>query len=670
MHNLEVYRSGPWRRRGADCAPPALVYCFVLLELKRCDPAMRTPLPRVHRDARCQDAAVTQGRGLAHCSSWPLGIARALVGLTFGALLAFSAVAQGTAPSTPSDTGEVVRLRQPSPPPAAPLEPPAAADSLAARNLADFEVFTNLQRFGTRWVNELAQSPSDAAPTVPSDYLVQVGDELTVLIWGTVEADLRLVVDRSGRIAIPRVGPVSVVGVRFGDLQATIARRVAQVFKGFELSVSLGRLRGVRLYLTGHVARPGAYVVPSLSTVLNAVMRAGGPSAAGSYRNIQLRRPGQPPITLDLYKLILEGERSADALVQPEDVIHVSPAGVQVALRGSVNNPAIYELKPDEVLSDVLRMAGGLTPLADRSRLALERVEDRRLQRVREIALPAGNGSRLQDGDVLSAFSAVDASLATVGQNKRVRIEGEVRFPGEYVLPPTSTLQDALRVAGGLTSAAFVYGASFTRESVRLSQQENLERAIREIEGDIAMSDRTRRGNAGADASSRPGRSVGDRLLVERLRGLRATGRIVLQLAPDASELPDLVLESGDRLVVPPRPTSVGVFGSVFNSGNYLYDTSKSLGEYLRLAGGPTKGADGDGTFVVRANGQVVSSRQGKASWWQRGTPIEGLAALPGDTLFVPEDFDRTTFLESAKDWTQLLFQLGLGAAGIKSALQ
>ncbi len=130
----------------------------------------------------------------------------------------------------------------------------------------------------------------DFSPLVPPDYLISPGDEIVLSIWGSVDAELRLFVDRSGRITVPRVGSIMVSGVRYADLPETIRLRVAQTFKNFQLSVSLGQLRGVRVYVTGFVARPGAYTVNALSGMANALVRAGGPSASGSFRDIQLRR--------------------------------------------------------------------------------------------------------------------------------------------------------------------------------------------------------------------------------------------------------------------------------------------------------------------------------------------------------------------------------------------
>jgi polysaccharide biosynthesis/export protein len=129
------------------------------------------------------------------------------------------------------------------------------------------------------------------------------------------------------------------------------------------------------------------------------------------------------------------------------------------------------------------------------------------------------------------------------------------------------------------------------------------------------------------------------------------------------------VLEDGDRLYVPPRPTTVGVFGSVFNTGSYLYGDGRTLDDYLRLAGGPTKGADEGSIFVIRSNGQVISGRQsGSDSWFRSGTQVSSVRAEPGDTIFVPEEMDKTTFVQAAKDWTQILYQFGIGIAGIVSA--
>jgi polysaccharide biosynthesis/export protein len=285
-----------------------------------------------------------------------------------------------------------------------------------------------------------------------------------------------------------------------------------------------------------------------------------------------------------------------------------------------------------------------------------------------QLPLPASAGATLNQGDVVRAFSAVDVALPVQRQNKRVRVEGEVVRPGEYVLPPASTVADALAAAGGLTPAAYPFGTEFSRESVRQTQQQNYDRALRDLETELARASTSQRAAIAPDeAAAQSARENSNQRLLNALRQLRPSGRIVLQLLPDSRDLPPLALEDGDRLFVPPRPTTVGVFGSVFNGGSYLYNDGRTLGDYLGLAGGPTRGADESSTFVIRANGSVVSSQQ-KGNWVTRGSALGGTRAEPGDTVFVPEELNKTTFIQNAKDWTQILYQFGLGIAGIVAA--
>lgn len=168
----------------------------------------------------------------------------------------------------------------------------------------------------------------------------------------------------------------------------------------------------------------------------------------------------------------------------------------------------------------------------------------------------------------------------------------------------------------------------------------------------------------GEDAQMRKEQLAAQQRLIEKMRSVKPTGRVALPLESPAvalKDIPDLPLQDGDRFFVPPRPESISVFGSVFNEGAFVYEDNKRVGDYLALAGGPTRSADRRSLFVLRANGSVQSSRQ--ASWLGS---VEGKDALPGDTVFVPEDFERQPLMKSLRDWTQIIYQLGLGAAAIK----
>lgn len=613
--------------------------------------------------------------------------------LTALALTCLQATAQAIDPATPDqtarqtlslpnqnaeDTGRPVQLRStPNPDKEATfnrLPPPV----VVKERPGEFERFVQgilpsdeppIRRFGAELVTDAAvadpTTPQESAVTVPDDYLVRPGDEIVVAIWGSADAELRATVDRGGRLVLPRIGAIQVAGVKYADLQNTIDRKVAQVFRNYHLSISMGKLRGVRVFMTGFARHPGSVTVNALSSVVHVLMRTGGPTAAGSFRDVQLRRRGKLVGRFDLYDLLLRGDRSADQLVQSDDVIFIGPVGPQVAVIGSVNQPAIVELKPGEGIQEALQMAGGMNAVADRSRVAVERLGDRSGQRVRELAMSDVPGAApLAAGDLLRVFSAVSVVMPVNKQNKRVKIEGEVTLPGEFVLPAGSTVADALKAAGGLTQAAYIYGTELTREAVRKTQQENYDRALRDFETEMAKSATNQRGAAADDVAS----AAANARLVDRLRLVRPTGRVVLELTPDSTALPDLPLEDSDRIYIPSRSSSIGIFGSVFNGGSYLLTSGRKLDSYVDQAGGPTRGADVASMFVIRANGSVISTRQNNSWFSSRSDSHFGdVQAEPGDTVFVPEETNKSTFLQSAKDWTQVFYQFGLGVAAMKT---
>jgi len=202
--------------------------------------------------------------------------------------------------------------------------------------------------------------PSTFAPLenvpVSADYVVGPGDELHIRGWGQIDIDYRTVVDRNGTINIPRVGVVQVAGVRAKDLTEVVRNAVSQTFRNFELSVSLGQLRSVQIFVVGQARRPGTYTVSSMSTLVNAIFAAGGPSERGSMRSIQLKRGNRVVADLDLYDLLISGDKSGDAALLPGDVLYIPPIGPLVALNGSVNVPAATLVDPT---------TKGFTSLAD-----------------------------------------------------------------------------------------------------------------------------------------------------------------------------------------------------------------------------------------------------------------------------------------------------------------
>ncbi len=277
----------------------------------------------------------------------------------------------------------------------------------------------------------------------------------------------------------------------------------------------------------------------------------------------------------------------------------------------------------------------------------------------------------LEPGDVVTVFGVKDLPVPLEERTQFVRLAGEVRVPGVYQLQPKETLAALIRRAGGLTGNAYAYGTELLRESARRQQQDNLERAIRRMEISLSGQFSAQVQNASdAEKLNVQAQMAMQKSMLERLKHMKASGRIALELTPDSNEYPSLTLEDGDSIVVPYRSDFVAVFGAVMLETSLLYQRGSTVSHYLEKAG-PTREADLDGALLIKADGTVVANRA-QRSWVGLGhSNFMNTPVYPGDTVFVPELVDRRTpyiqFIQGAKDWTQLLYQFGLGAVAIKT---
>jgi len=284
---------------------------------------------------------------------------------------------------------------------------------------------------------------------------------------------------------------------------------------------------------------------------------------------------------------------------------------------------------------------------------------------------------QLQPGDTVTIFSQKDVAVPMDRRQVFVRIEGEVNVPGVYQMTAGDNLQTLIAKAGGPTGNAYLFGTGFYREEVRKEQEANLKRAADRLESQISSEQSSQmaaiRAMASADAAAAASQLEAGRRLAEervaRFRKLQPTGRIAFGLGPEErsfAHLPQVTLQNGDRLVVPAKPAFVHVFGAVNAEASPLWRANSRVKDYLKLAG-TTNDADIDNVFVLRVDGTVVSA---DSTGWVFGK-IGGLQVMPGDTIVVPEKLDKTTFwsafVRGARDWTQILANLGLGAAAIKT---
>jgi len=315
---------------------------------------------------------------------------------------------------------------------------PARNPALQAATLP--EPLTEFQKFVASTTNQIlpiyganlfGNVPSTFAPLdmtpVPLDYILGPGDELRIRVWGQISIQTNLRVDRSGDIFLPQVGTVHVADMPFSALDAHLRGAIGRIYHNFDLTVNVGQIRSIQVYLSGQARRPGVYTVSSLSSLVDALFASGGPSMQGSLRHIQLRRESAVVTDFDLYDLLIHGDKSKDVKLQSGDVIFIPPAGARVAITGSVSTPAIYELREGEPLSALLADAGGATSVASDSRISIERIEAHHDRHAMEVAYDAvGLATPLADGDLVRVYSLVPI------YRKTVILRGNTANPGRF----------------------------------------------------------------------------------------------------------------------------------------------------------------------------------------------------------------------------------------------
>jgi protein involved in polysaccharide export with SLBB domain len=305
---------------------------------------------------------------------------------------------------------------------------------LPAEPLTEFQKFaasTTGQVLAIYGANLFRNVPSTFAPLdmtpVPPDYLIGPGDELRIRVWGQISFQANVSVDRSGEIFIPQVGPVHVAEMPFSQLETHLRSAIGRVYHNFDLTADVGRIHAIQVYVSGQARRPGLYTVSSLGTLVDVLFASGGPSSQGSVRGIQLRRGSSMVTSFDLYDLLTRGDKSKDVKLQSGDVIFIPHVGPQVAVTGSVRNPAIYELRPDESLAGLFADAGGVSAVASETRVSIERIEDHRDRHSMEVVFDArGLATSLADGDIVHVYSIVPL------YRKTVILRGNTANPGRF----------------------------------------------------------------------------------------------------------------------------------------------------------------------------------------------------------------------------------------------
>ena len=345
-----------------------------------------------------------------------------------------------------------------------------------------------LKQFGYDFFANTAQLAAVDSLPDSGDYQVGPADTLQLKVWGGVEFQQELTVDRNGEVAIPKIGTVNVAGMTLDQARTAIKNSLAGYLRDFNMSLSLGRLRSTQVYLVGEVINPGRYAVSSFGTVINALAAAGGPSRNGSLRTIKVTRGSKQIAVVDLYDMLLRGDRSQDLRLQNGDTIFVPVIGPVVAVAGEVKRPAIYEIKGETSLEDVLTMAGGVSANGYMGRIQVERIKDNQSRIVLDYVVKGMDEAKLlsstvmQDQDMVKVFPVEEAIRQVV------TLKGNVVRPGEYQLRKGMRLSDIIPSTAALLPESYLDSVEISRLSPPDWRRElvtvNLRRALAGNEAD------------------------------------------------------------------------------------------------------------------------------------------------------------------------------------------
>ncbi len=310
---------------------------------------------------------------------------------------------------------------------------------------------TKLRQFGYMLFSSKVSTfaPVGSVPVGP-DYILGPDDELNVLFWGRINRTVHLKVERDGTILTPETGPIQVAGLTFEQAKKLIESRAGQI-TGVQVDVTMGTLRTIQVFVIGKASQPGLYTVSALAHVSNALVAAGGINKIGSLRRIELKRDNRVVRTIDLYDMLLHGSTAADVELRQNDVIFIPIIGPVVGVEGDVKDPAIYELKGNENLKDVLAMAGGVGPFGYTQRVQVERVanHDRRLALDLDFARLGRVPFRVRDGDLIKVFTVLPR------QQNVVTLSGNVNRPGVYQWRPGLRVADLIGLGEGVADGTF-----------------------------------------------------------------------------------------------------------------------------------------------------------------------------------------------------------------------
>lgn len=407
------------------------------------------------------------------------------------------------------------------------LNPEKKEDKKSLSSYLGFSEFE--ERFGSEIFSNQREDFKIADDSqAPEDYVLGLGDQIIIQYYGAESDEFALEIDRSGSILLPKIGPVILNGLKLEDARRLIRSRVENQLVGVKATVTIGNTKYINIFVAGNVNSPGVYSMPALSRVTHALYIAGGISDLGTYRNIEVKRQGKIVGSLDLYDFLVHGDNSSDINLHPNDVVLIGPAEINIQIRGAAKRPGIYEVKKDEKIEDIIKIFGGFSPGADLENVTYSSLIAETSNGL--INFKNTKNFKFFDGDNLyikfkpSSFVKINENVKDKYKSSaiRVKVQGEVRFPGEYLLQNGEKLSALIDRAGGLTEDAFLDGAVFTRQNVKQREALRARELAEEVRRVVVSTSQTQSDNQFNETSFE--------FISKQLENYNGVGRVVVDI--------------------------------------------------------------------------------------------------------------------------------------------
>lgn len=514
-----------------------------------------------------------------------------------------------------------------------------------------------LPKFGDKFfVNTPSTFMPINDPVSNSGYILDVDDEILIHMVGGRSDSYVYKIDRSGSIALKDIGMVSLAGLSLESANSLVNKIISENFIETKAVISLSKVRDIEVLITGQVHQPGVYILSGYSSLLHAIIMAGGISEHGTLREITIKRPFSEDRTVDLYDLLVFAKTESNIALRSGDSIFVDSSQNFIPLIGAVAQPAIYEFLDGESVDDIIEFAGGLTKEASNKPKIVSRSSKGEL-----FSFNSDETSLLERGDrIFVPFKKFKADKLLVDRdnkflNNPIEISGAVSNPGLYYLNHTSKISDLILAAGGFSPDAYIFGGVLINKEAKSKESLYNKRLYDEAIKSLASISHS---SKNADIS---------KLLpvLSEFKDTEPSGRIISEF--DIFKLKknpelDANISPGDKIFIPFKSNIVHVFGEVLNTGSVTYSTGMKVSDYIDASGGLNDAADKQRIILVQANGKATRVNLRENIFGSNSAEI-----LPGAVIYVSRDMRNIEGLDLAMTISPIISSLAISLASLNS---